>query len=204
MISTLTEQFNTPEESTLIESCKKGDREAFGELISKYERIVYGTVRLKIGKENDALDVSQEVFIKIWRHIAKYRGDCRFSTWVYKIAVNACLDFVRRSKNSVSEPMPTRVDDDGDEVTVEIADENTPSPESQAENSEKIAAVRKAIERLNPEQREIILLRDIEGYSYDEISEMLHLEIGTVKSRISRARNNLREILLEVGADKLI
>ena len=118
--------------------------------------------------------------------------------------MNACLDFVRRSKNSVSEPMPTRVDDDGDEVTVEIADENTPSPESQAENSEKIAAVRKAIERLNPEQREIILLRDIEGYSYDEISEMLHLEIGTVKSRISRARNNLREILLEVGADKLI
>ena len=200
----MTEQFGIPDENRLIEACKKGDRAAFGELISKYERLVYSTVRLKVGNENDALDVSQEVFIKLWRHIGKYRGDCRFSTWVYKVAVNACLDFLRREKNNVTESMPTRVDDDGDEVTVEIADENTPSPESHVENNEKIAAVREAIGKLSPEQREVILLRDIEGYSYDEISEMLHLEIGTVKSRINRARNNLREILLERGADKLI
>ncbi len=197
-------QFNTPEEDALIDACKNGDRTAFGELISKYERLVYTTVCLKLGGASDALDVSQEVFIKLWRYIGKYRGDCRFSTWVYKIAVNASLDFLRKEKNNASDIVPVFTDGDGDETAVEIADENAAAPEKYAEKNEQIAAVREAIELLSSEQREIIILRDIEGYSYDEISEMLRLEIGTVKSRLNRARGNLREILLERGADKLI
>lgn len=204
MIFTVREEFNTHEEDALITACKDGDRAAFGELISKYERLVYTTVCLKLGSTNDAFDVSQEVFIKLWRHIGKYRGDCRFSTWVYRIAVNASLDFLRKAKNNLSDTYPVFTDGDGDEAAVEIADENAPSPEGHAEKNEQIAAVRAAIELLSPEQREIIILRDIEGYSYDEIAEMLRLEIGTVKSRLNRARGNLREILLERGADKLI
>lgn len=198
------EDFNTHEEEALIAACKEGDSAAFGELISKYERLVYATVSLKLGNSTDALDVSQEVFIKLWRYIGKYRGDCRFSTWVYRIAVNASLDFLRRAKSNPSDPLPVFTDGDGDETAVEIADENAPSPEGHAEKNEQIAAVREAIAMLSSEQREIITLRDIEGYSYDEISEMLGLEIGTVKSRLNRARGNLREILIDKGADKLL
>lgn len=182
----------------MIASCKVGDRDAFANLVERYQRFVYTTAQLKVGCDSDALDVSQEVFIKIWRNIEKYRGDCRFSTWVYKITVNASLDFLRHSKVSAFDITPLR-SEDGDEVTVEIADERAESPEIYAERQETVQAVREAIDMLSPEQREVINLRDIEGFSYDEISEMLGIEKGTVKSRLNRARGNLREILLKKG-----
>ncbi len=192
-------KFNTPDEEKLIASAARGDREAFGELVSIYEKLVYNTVRYNISGNEDALDVSQEVFIKIWRYIGKYRGDCRFSTWVYKICTNTCLDFLRRSKLNSFERMPVFTDKDGDETEVEYADESVAaSPERSLEQNENVRTVREAISRLSEEQREVIMLRDIEGYAYEEISEMLSIEIGTVKSRLSRARNNLRLIIAEM------
>lgn len=194
--------YNSPEEEELITSCQNGDKEAFSRLIIKYERFVYTTVKVKGCTGEDALDVSQEIFIKIWKNISRYRGDCRFSTWVYKISVNAALDFLRRLKNSPSEIIFTKTDDEGDEISWEVADEGSISPESYVEKSERIKIVRESIEMLSTEQREVIILRDIEGYSYDEISEMLGIGVGTVKSRLNRARVNLREILIKLGWDK--
>ena len=191
-------QFNTPEEELLIKRAAEGDKEAFGELVRLYERLVYNTVKSRVGNDTDALDIFQDVFIKIWRSVGKYRGECRFATWVYRICVNACLDFLRHSKFTVTEAYPTYIDKDGDESSVELADESTSAdPQRAAERNETAAMVRRAIAKLPNEQREVIILRDIQGYSYDDISDMLGLEIGTVKSRINRARSKLRELLSE-------
>lgn len=193
------QQFNTPEENALIAAAANGDTEAFGSLYVVYEKLVYNTVRLKVGNAEDAFDLSQEVFLKIWKSIGRYRGDCRFTTWVYKICVNTCLDFLRHAKISTAEQMPTYTDRDGDEVEIEFADESIDSsPEGMFEKHETVRLVRDAITKLSPEAREVVELRDIEGYSYDEIAEMTGIEIGTVKSRLNRARGHLRELLAAV------
>ena len=192
-------QFNTCEEERLIEAAKNGDSAAFGEIIKLYEKLVYNSVRLKISSAEDALDVSQNVFIKLWRSIGSYRGDCRFSTWVYKICQNACLDFLRHHKATATETIPTYTDKDGDEIELEFADESVcASPERMAERREKVMLVRDAIAKLSPDAREIIVLRDMEGYSYEAIAEMKGLEVGTVKSRLNRARLQLKAFLSEV------
>lgn len=191
-------KFNTPEEEALIGAVQKGDRVAFEKLYCMYERLVYNTAMAKLGNVSDALDVSQDVFVKIWKSIARYRGDCRFSTWVYKIAINTSLDFLRRAKASHTEAFPSYIDGEGDEVEIEFADESVgASPERMTEKREVINNVRSAIARLSPEAREVVELRDIQGFSYDEIAEMTGLEVGTVKSRLNRARGQLRELLLE-------
>lgn len=192
-------QFNTPEEDALIKAASGGDKDAFGRIVSMYERLVYNTVKSKVGSNEDALDLSQEVFIKLWRSIGRYRGDCRFSTWVYKVSINACLDFLRKAQTGAAEQMPVYTDKDGDELCFEPSDDSiTASPERSYEQNEAVRMVRDGIARLSPEQREVILLRDIEGYTYEEISDTLRLEIGTVKSRLNRARSNLRQIIEKV------
>lgn len=200
----MSQQFNTPEENRLIEAASRGDKAAFGQIMEMYEKLVYNTIRTKVQNAEDAMDLSQEVFIKLWRSIGHYRGDCRFSTWLYKIAVNASLDFLRRAPHVNAEPLPSVTDDDGEEKMLELPDESiAASPERTLDKAETVRVVRDAIAQLNAEQQEVILLRDIEGYTYEEISEMLSLEIGTVKSRINRARSNLRE-LLSAFAGKLL
>lgn len=192
-------QLNTNEENVLVDLAKAGDREAFEKLLFMYEKFVYNTVRLKLGNAEDAFDVSQEVFIKVWKNIKKYRGDCRFATWVYRISTNACLDFLRHAKATATEQFPTHIDSDGDEIEVEFADEAViASPERMLEKKEAVNAVREAIARLSPEAREVVELRDINGFSYEEIAEITGLEIGTVKSRLNRARGQLRTLLAEI------
>ena len=191
-------KYNTPEENALIKAAQNGDQAAFGEIVRLFEKLVYNSVKLKVASADDALDLSQEIFIKIWRSIGRYRGDCRFTTWVYKICQNACLDFLRHQRASATEAMPTYTDKDGDEIELEFADESVgSSPEKMTEKREQIKLVRDAIAKLSPEAREVVELRDIEGYSYEVISEMTGLEVGTVKSRLNRARLRLKELLLE-------
>lgn len=192
-------QFNTCEEERLIKAAQSGDSSAFGEIVKLYEKLVYNSVRLKVLSDEDALDVAQNVFIKIWRSIGSYRGDCRFSTWVYKICQNASLDFLRHQKFTETEAMPTYTDKDGDEIELEFADESVgTSPERMALRREKVMLVRDAMSKLSPDAREIIELRDMEGYSYEAIAEMKGLEVGTVKSRLNRARLQLKSLLSEV------
>ena len=171
-------------EEALISAAAGGDRNAFGELVRIYEKLVYNTIRVKVRSEEDALDISQEVFIKIWRALPNWRGECRFSTWIYKVSINCCYDHLRK--------VPGRKT----ERELDIADETVDtSPEKSLDRNETITAVRAAIAKLSDEQREIVVLRDIDGHTYEEIAEMLDLEIGTVKSRLNRARANLREML---------
>lgn len=181
-------------EEELIKKASGGDSEAFGRLVEKYEGMVYNIIIGDIGRCEDAYDISQEVFIKAYRSINSFRGDCKFSTWIYRICINACRDYIRyKSKDkyiSMSE-----YDENTYERQLDIADDVSKEPESISERKEKIEYVRLAISSLNPIHRRIIILRDIEGYSYDEISEMLSLEEGTVKSRINRARHAIKDFL---------
>ena len=182
-------------EAELIKAAANGDQSAFSELVTEYERLVYNTVKSKVLSTEYAMDISQEVFIKIWKALPNWRGECKFATWVYKVCINASLDFLRRAPEK-TESLSGRPDDDGDERPLDIADDSVQaSPERRLEQSETTMAVWRAIARLPEDQREIVILRDIDGYSYDEIADMLSLGIGTVKSRINRARTKLKSLL---------
>ena len=189
---------NIKDEEVLISAASNGDSAAFGQLVTNYQALVYNTIKLKVKNSEDAMDLSQEVFIKLWKALPNWRGECRFSTWIYRICVNASVDFLRRTPNVAPESLSGTPDDDGDDRPLEVADDSIgASPERTLEQNETVARVRNAITQLSDEQREVIMLRDIEGYTYEEISDMLSLEIGTVKSRLNRARGNLRAILSE-------
>lgn len=193
----------TEDEERLLKAAAAGDQTAFSEIVSAYERLVYNTVKSKVLSAEDAMDISQEVFLKIWRALPNWRGECRFATWVYKVCINASLDFLRRAPER-TEPLNGYPDADGDEHPLEIADDSVcSSPEGKLEQSETTLAVRRAIAKLPDDQRQVVVLRDIEGYSYEEIAEMLSLGIGTVKSRINRARCRLKAVLeAELGLKK--
>ena len=177
------------EEQELIEKSQMGDVEAFGMLVSLYEKKIYNLSLRISGNSEDAFDISQETFIKIFKNIEKFKGESSFSTWIYRIATNTAYDYLKY------EAKPKRSLDD-DENPIEIIDK-TISPEQATETDEEMKTIGKAINKLSLEFRQVLVLRDIEGYSYEEIADILKLELGTVKSRISRARKNLKKILNE-------
>lgn len=182
--------------SELVKRAVRGDIEAFGELVRLYERFVYNLAFKFSFSEQDAYDISQEVLIKIWRSLPTFRFDCEFSTWVYRITHNTCLDYSRKKKRMPVVSMTDSSEEgESDERSVLDITDISAEPAECLLKKERIAAVREAIEQLMPEHREIIILRDMEDFSYLQISEMLALDIGTVKSRLSRARAKLKEIL---------
>lgn len=183
-------------DETLVADAKNGNADAFGRLVKKYERYV-GTLALSVVRNReDAFDVSQESFLKAWHHISEFDGKCSFSSWLYRITKNTAYDHLRSSKRRASVPLET-TDDDGETASLDIPDENESTrPESAALKREEKKVLYDAIESLEDEHREIILMRDIGEMTYDEIAKRLDLELGTVKSRLFRARKALREELL--------
>ena len=149
-----------------------------------YEAPVYRlALRMCGGRAEDAQEVAQEAFLAAWRGLPRFRGQCRFSSWLYKLTANAAVDHLRREKRRPAA------------VPREPADPHTPQEE--LERRELHRAVQQALDRLTPEHREVLLLRQMQGLSYQEIGAALSLEEGTVKSRISRAKRQLRTILAE-------
>ena len=185
------------QEAQIVQRVLQGDVNAFEKLVLEYEKSVYAITQRMTGNAEDAADMTQETFIKAYNSLSSFRGDSKFSVWLYRIATNVCLDFLRsRSrKPTVSLSME---DDDGEEVELDIADESQ-SPERLLERGLTRDAVRRGLNALSPEYRQILLLREIQGLSYEEISDVLTLEVGTVKSRIFRARKRLCAFLLEDG-----
>ena len=181
----------------IVRKVLQGDVNAFEKLVTEYEKAVYAIAQRMTGNPEDAADMTQETFIKAYNSLSSFRGDSKFSVWLYRIATNVCLDFLRsRSrKPTVSLSME---DDDGEEVELDIADESQ-SPERLLERGLTRDAVRRGLNALSPEYRQILLLREIQGLSYEEISDVLTLEVGTVKSRIFRARKRLCAFLLADG-----
>ena len=185
------------DELRIIEKIVDGDRNAFEGLILANQKNVYNLALKMTRNEEDALDISQEAFIKAYRQIGGFRGDSRFSVWLYRLTYNLCIDFLRKKPHGGVISL-AQEDDDGDAYILEIPDMRE-LPEDSAlrrETSEIIAA---SINELSPRYREIIVLREISDMSYGEIAETLNLSEGTVKSRLSRARLSLANILAEKG-----
>lgn len=185
----------TSREQDTVRKARAGDERAFEELVTAYEKKIYHISLRYTGNEHDAMDVTQEVFLRVFRFLPQFQEESRFSTWLYRIAVNASLDFLRR-RSPGGELSLDDTDDEG--LTLEVSDSRY-QPERELERAELRQAVADGIAALPPQMREIVILRDISGLSYDEIGAVLGIEQGTVKSRLSRARSRLAAFLSETG-----
>ncbi len=181
------------DERYLVELARDGDVEAFERLIQSVKLLVINTAFQYLKDYEEALDCSQEVFIKAYRNMASYRESSAFSTWIYQITKNQCIDMLRRRKGVVLSIDESMEDEDAPEI--QLAAPESQEPEQNAIRQSRIQAVRHAIDQLPDKLREVCLLRDIQELSYQEISELLDIPEGTVKSRINSARTKLREIL---------
>ena len=188
---------NREQEAAIVRRVLDGDVNAFETLVREYEKNVYNIALRMVNNSEDASDMTQEAFIKAYNSLPNFRGDSKFSVWLYRIVSNVCLDFLR-SKSRKPTLSLSMEDDDGEETQLDIADESQ-SPELLLERSLTRDAVRRGLDALPPDYRQILLLREIQGLSYDEISLALDLEVGTVKSRIFRARKKLCAFLIDDG-----
>ncbi len=182
-------------ERRLIKKCAKGNLEAFEELIEKYEKTAYNIALKMLKNQDDAMDISQEAFIKVFKSIKTFNFESSFSTWLYRIVTNTCLDFLRKKNNNVYS-LDTPINTEDGEIQRDIPD-TLNSPEEILDKQLTKELVHDSINKLDENHKAIIILRDIQGFSYEEISQILDCSLGTVKSRISRARNNLKDIILK-------
>ena len=176
-------------ELLLISRARGGDREAFGELVEQYRDNVYRLAYRMCGNAYDADEAAQEAFVAAWRALPNFRGDAKFSTWLYRLTTNAAIDVMRREKRHQTV---------GDGEMMELADD-ADSPQETVERTEQQETVQKALSTLSEEYREVLLLRYMEELDYAEIAEVLQLPSGTVKSRINRAKAALKTALLKSG-----
>ena len=194
----------SPNIDSLIDRAKNGDTGAFGELVSEFEQFVYNTacrVLTSSGLSVDsAEDIAQDSLIKAWKHIGSFRGDCSFSTWLFRITVNTARDSMRSASRhaAVSLTKVTDEEEDGEQWDIPVTSGDA-IPDDALEKKEQIIAVRKAIESLPDEQRQVIIMRDIHDLSYQTIADALGLELGTVKSRINRGRASLKALLSKMN-----
>ena len=178
-------------ERDMIERASGGDAAAFNRLMEQHERRMYAVALRMCGNREDAQDCLQEAMLRVYRAIGGFKGQSSFSTWVYRITMNTCLDELRRKKNSQSASLDNLL-----EMGWSPTDDSN-APEKQAMRSELRRNLNRAIQELPEEMRAAVVLRDIQGFSYDEIARMLEINVGTIKSRISRGREKLREKLKE-------
>ncbi len=186
-------------ELELVRCAKDGDAASFEELVKLHQTRVYNLALRMSGNSEDALDLSQEVFLRIYKALPLFKEQSAFSTWVYSIASNVCIDFVR--KQSKLKTVSLSSDSETDAIALEIPD-NRYQPELEYEKAELREAISAGLSSLSDEHREILVLREICGLSYQEICDALDLEGGTVKSRLSRARNQLCVFLRNMPAKK--
>lgn len=182
-------------EQALLDRCKRGDSLAFQELIEEHEKRILNYCFRMLGNPADAEDAAQETFVKVYRFIDRFNGESSFSTWLYKIASNVCLDMLRKQKRRVSDAVSLYQNNgDGEEYALPIED-SAPTPYQNLQHNEAQRALLAALEKLGEEQKKVIVLREIQGLSYEEIAEITGLASGTVKSRINRARHALKKLL---------
>lgn len=182
------------DERALIQRCKNGEIGAFDELVSRYEKRVFNFALRVTGNYHDAWDVAQEAFVRVFNSIQTFRGDAVFTTWVYRIVTNVYLDERKKSKSHRLTSLDEYIELDENAVARQIEDEG-PLPEEIVENKERDRVVQRAIASLPDYQRVIVTLYHVQHRSYEEIAEILQLPIGTVKSRLNRARLALQEKL---------
>ena len=186
------------EELRLIRRVLAGDKDAYEPLVLEHQTKTYNLALRILGSEADAWDAAQEAFLRAYTNLSDFRGESRFSVWLYRLTNNICLDMLRKQKRRPAVSLEAMENEDGDGETLQIPDERF-SPQEELEKKELRSAVSRAMAQLPEEYRQILALREVSGLSYEELAETLQLEIGTVKSRLSRARKKLCTLLLRDG-----
>ena len=183
--------------------CQKGDMEAFEVLVERHQRKMLNIAYRMMGDYDEACDVTQEAFLSAYRNMKKFKAEAKFSTWLYRIVINYSKNRLKQLRN-IAKREGVSINDSG-EIKIEGAlcqsSANDTNPGAQMEKREREAQVQKCITSLDEEYREVLVLRDIQGLSYEEIKDILKIPDGTVKSRLSRARNALKDCLVKVVGD---
>ena len=191
----MTVDFDAMPERDLTARAAKGNQEAFGELVRRYEKKVIALSCHLCGNPDDGAEAAQDAFLSAWQGLPRFRGEANFSTWLYRLTSNACMDILRRRQRREAHSGASL---DDEQSMTQITD-MSPTPQEAAERQELRAELRDALQALSPEHRQVLILREIHQLSYEEIGQALSVDTGTVKSRIHRARENLRKILSERG-----
>lgn len=180
------------DESYLIKQAQQGDVGAYNTLVLHYQDIVYNVAYRVVGEPGAAADATQEAFISAYKAIGRFRGG-NFKAWLLRIVTNACYDELRRRKRRPQ----TSLDEisEAHESSPLLVSEGSPGPEEHQQTEELVQAIQRCLEDLPAEQRTVAVLRDIQGFDYGEIAEVMATSLGTVKSRLSRARSKLRDCL---------
>ena len=179
------------QDELLIRRAQRGDADAFEQLLLEHQKNVYNLCYRMAGNPDDAMDLSQETFLRAWRCLDQYQFASAFSTWLYRLCSNICIDFLRRRRRQQTVPL-TFEDADGEEQTYAVPDAQ-PLPEEQVELKLTREILQAAMAQLLPEHRAVLQLRVVNEMSYEQIADVLDIQIGTVKSRLSRARNQLKK-----------
>lgn len=186
----------TIDEAALVAQAMAGNMAAVEKLILKYQDRIYNTILKLCGNDADAAELAQDSFVKAIQGLKDFRAQSSFYTWLFRIAVNNTLNFCKKSSRLNFESLHREVDEEtGSQLKDYLVDGNSLEPSELAAKKEVSSLILKALEKLDPQQRAVVVLRDIEQMSYNEIAETLDIEIGTVKSRIARGRKNLRDII---------
>ena len=183
-------------EKELVALAVKGDNYAFEQIVTMFEKKVYNMALRYTADPQDALDICQEVFLRVYRFLPRFKGDSTLSTWIYRITMNVCHDTTAKKTNIYELSLDSGTNND--EPTSEIADLRF-DPENEFEKKQTRELIARGITMLDSDHRDAIIMRDINGMSYDEIAYALGVSQGTVKSRISRAREKLKNFLIKNG-----
>lgn len=184
-------------DTELVRKAAAGDSDAFEQLVLSYEKPIYNLCLRMCGNADDAMDLTQETFLKAWRSLGSFRADAAFSTWLYRLCSNLCIDHLRREQKR--KVLPLHVEDgEGDERPLEVPDPAA-GPEDHLSAQEDRQQVADALQSLEPEYREALTLRVVHELSYADIAAVLQVREGTVKSRIARAREKMREAMQKLG-----
>lgn len=184
-------------EEALVRRCQRGDRQAFDELVERYQTRVYNLAYRLLGDPDLANDIAQEAFVRVYRGLPSFHGGSALTTWIYRIVHNLCLDEMKRQRRRpqvVGDPSDP--DESGEPLLDRLPDQSA-EPQSAMLTGEQRRIVREAILRLRPHHRDVLVLYDLQGFSYTEIAELLSTNVGTIKSRLNRARFALARELQE-------
>ena len=187
------------DDATLVEKCRQGQSDAMERLIIKYQDRIYNVILKICANNDDAAELTQETFVKVIENIAKFQGRSSFYTWAFRIAVNLTLNFRRRSNKLAFRSLEAQGKESGQHkkqlLRDFLRDDSAADPAGLAQTKELCEIAAKALMRLDDAQRTVVVLRDIEGMNYAQIAGVLNIQLGTVRSRLSRARSNLRDIM---------
>ena len=185
------------EDAQLVERCLEGDERAYRTLVEKYQRRIYAVAFGILRNQEDAMDVTQDAFVKVHRNLPKFEGTSSFYTWLYRIVVNLCIDRKRRAKKAINVDYDDAIshEEQPHQDGPTLASVSIAGPARELARKELREKMQRALDKLSPDHREILVLREFEGLAYEEISDILGVAKGTVMSRLFHARTNFKQAI---------